>query len=430
MHFKLHPKLIGLCAGLLISTGLQAQMIELDRVAAIVDNDVVMASQVEERMQTIRAQLAERGAGELPPEEAMRAQVMDRLVLESIQLQMGERAGIQIDDATLNQTMQQLAERNGVSLEQFRAALESDGISYNHAREQVRRELIINRVRQRRVAERIQVSDQEVRNFLNSEMGRYQTSADYRLAMIVLPVSENASSEQARSQAELADELYRELREGADFTRLAVSRSGGESALEGGELGWRKAAQLPPAFASAVDSLEIGGITQPLRSPAGYHILKLLEKRGGDNLLVDEFNARHILIKPSEIRSEAEAAQLIQRLYERINAGESFETLARSFSEDPGSALNGGSLNWVTPDAMVPEFRDMLLSTPTRQVSAPFQSQFGWHILQVLDQRQVDMTDDMREQQARNLLQNRKFDEELQTWLLEIRDEAYVEIKS
>lgn len=430
MHFKLHPKLVGLCAGLLLSTGLQAQMVELDRVAAIVDNDVVMDSQVKERMNSIRAQLAERGAGELPSEEVMRNQVLDRLVLESIQLQMGERAGIQIDEATLNQTMQQLAERNGVTLDQFRAALERDGISYNAAREQVRRELIINRVRQRRVAERIQVSDQEVRNFLNSEMGRYQTAADYRLAMIVLPVSENAGSEEARRQAEAAEAIYRELQGGADFTNLAVSRSGGEHALEGGELGWRKAVQLPPAFVSAVDNIDVGGVTPPLRSPAGYHILKLLDKRGGDNLLVSEFNVRHILIKPSEIRSEAEAAQLIRRLYERIGNGESFETLARSFSEDPGSALNGGSLDWVMPDAMVPEFRDVMLETPTGQLSTPFQSQFGWHILQVMDQRQVDMTDEMREQQARNLLQNRKFEEELQTWLLEIRDEAYVEIKS
>ncbi|WP_193073134.1 peptidylprolyl isomerase [Pseudomonas sp. FME51] len=429
MHFKLHHKLAGLCAGLLLSTGLQAQMVELDRVAAIVDNDVVMQSQVQERLNTIRQQLNERGT-ELPPEEVLHTQVIDRLVLESIQLQMGERAGIRIDDASLNQTMQQLAERNGVSMEEFRATLERDGISYNQAREQIRREMIINRVRQRRVAERIQVSDQEVRNFLNSEMGRYQTSADYRLAMIVLPISENASSEEARSKAEIANQIYQELSEGADFTRLAVSRSGGEHALEGGELGWRKAAQLPPAFANAVDELEIGGTTPPLRSPAGFHILKLLEKRGGDNLLVDEFNVRHILIKPSEIRSEAETAQLIQRLYERIRAGESFETLARSFSEDPGSALNGGSLNWVTADAMVPEFREVMTTTPENQISAPFQSQFGWHILQVQGQRQVDMTDEMREQQARNLLQNRKFDEELQTWLLEIRDEAYVEIKS
>src|SRR5690554_6674434 len=405
-------------------------MVELDRVVAIVDNDVIMASQVEERVNSVRAQLSQGGSRELPPEEVLRTQVIDRLVLESIQLQMGERAGIRIDDASLNQTMQQLAERNGVTLEQFRAALDRDGINYNQAREQVRREMIINRVRQRRVAERIQVSDQEVRNFLNSEMGRYQTAADYRLAMIVLPVSENASAEEARRQSEVADEIYRELQAGADFTNLAVSRSGGEHALEGGELGWRKAAQLPPAFINAVDAAGIDGVTSPLRSPAGYHILKLLDKRGGDNLLVTEFNVRHILIKPSEIRSEDEAAQLARRLHERISNGESFETLARSFSEDPGSALNGGSLNWVTPDVMVPEFRDTMLATPPRQLSAPFQSQFGWHILQVMDQREVDMTDEMREQQARNLLQNRKFDEELQTWLQEIRDEAYVEIKS
>ncbi len=429
MHFKLHPTLISLCAGLLLSTTLQANTVELDRVAAIVENDVVMNSQVQERMSTIRTQLHERGT-EMPAEEELRSQVVERLVLESIQLQMGDRAGIRIDYATLNQTMQQLAERNGVNLEQFRAALERDGISYASAREQIRRDMIINRVRQRRVAERIQVSDQEVRNFLNSEVGRYQTSADYRLAMIVVPLSESASNDEARQKAELANEIYRELNQGADFARVAVSRSAGDTALEGGELGWRKAAQLPPAFANAIADLDIGGITPPMRSPAGLHIIKVLEKRGGENQLVDEFNVRHILIKPSEIRSEAEAAQLIQRLYERIRDGESFETLARSFSEDPGSALNGGSLNWVTADAMVPEFRDVMNMIPQGQVSVPFQSEFGWHILQVLDQRQVDMTSEMREQQARNLLQNRKFDEELQTWLLEIRDEAYVEIKN
>lgn len=429
MHFKLYRTLTGLCAGLLLSTTLQAAPVELDRVAAIVENDVVMNSQVQERMDTIRAQLRERGT-EMPDDEDLRNQVVERLVLESIQLQMGDRAGIRIDDDSLNQTMQQLAERNGVNLEQFRAALERDGISYTSAREQIRRDMIINRVRQRRVAERIQVSDQEIRNFLNSEVGRYQTSADYRLAMIVLPLSENASSEETRKKTELANEIYRELRAGADFTRIAVSRSGGDTALEGGELGWRKAAQLPPAFANAIADLEIGGITQPMRSPGGLHILKVLEKRGGENQLVDEFNVRHILIKPSEIRSEAETAQLIQRLYERIRDGESFETLARSFSEDPGSALNGGSLNWVTADSMVPEFRDVMTTIPKGQVSVPFQSEFGWHILQVLDQRQVDMTSEMREQQARNLLQNRKFDQELQTWLLEIREEAYVEIKN
>ncbi|PKM30904.1 MAG: molecular chaperone SurA [Gammaproteobacteria bacterium HGW-Gammaproteobacteria-11] len=427
MVSKLYPAVLGLCAGLLFNMA-QAQVVPLDRVAAIVDNDVVMLSQVEQRMAAVRQQLVERGA-QLPPDDILREQVLDRLVVESIQLQMGDRAGIRIDDASLNQTMAQLAERNGVSLEQFRAALERDGISYNQAREQIRQEMIINRVRQRRVAERIQVSEQEVRNFLNSEAGRIETAADYQLAMIVLPVPETATQEQVARIADTAQEIYTELRGGADFTSLAVSRSGGDTALEGGELGWRKGAQLPGPFANAIAALEIGEVTAPIRSPAGYHILKLQDKRGGDGQMVDEYQVRHILIKPSEIRSEGEAAELMQRIYERIGNGESFATLARAVSEDPGSALNGGSLNWITPDAMVPEFREVMLSSPMNQVSRPFQSQFGWHVLEVQDKRTVDMTSEMREQQARNLLQNRKFDEELQTWLLEIRGDAYVEIK-
>ncbi|MFN3579869.1 MAG: peptidylprolyl isomerase [Pseudomonas sp.] len=428
MASKLYPALISLCAGFMLSTSVQAQVVPLDRVAAIVDNDVVMASQVEQRIASVRQQLSERGT-QVPPDSVLRDQVLDRLVVESIQLQMGERAGIRIDDAALNQTMEQLAARNNVSLEEFRAALERDGISYNQAREQIRREMIINRVRQRRVAERIQVSDQEVRNFLNSEMGRIETAAEYRLAMIVLPISENASPDDVRKIAETANEIYRELRAGADFTNLAVSRSGGDTALEGGELGWRRSAQLPGPFASAVASLEVDEVTQPLRSPAGFHILKLLETRGGEGQMVEEFKVRHILIKPSEIRDDQQAAESIQRIYERIQNGESFATLARAFSEDPGSALHGGSLDWVTPDSMVPAFRDVMSTTPRNQVSRPFESQFGWHILEVQDSREVDMTSEMREQQAINLLQNRKYEQELQTWLLEIRDEAYVEIK-
>ena len=428
MVSKLSPTLLSLCAGLIFSAGAHAQVVPLDRVAAIVDNDVVMTSQLNQRLDDLRRQLAERGT-QLPPDEVLREQVLDRLVVESIQLQMGERAGIRIDDAALNQTMQQLAQRNNVTPEEFRAALERDGISYNQAREQIRREMIINRVRQRRVAERIQVSDQEVRNFLNSEMGRIETATEYRLAMIVLPISETASASEVSEIAETANESYQELREGADFTSLAVARSRGDTALEGGELGWRRSAQLPGPFASAVASLDVDGVTQPLRSPAGFHILKLLETRGGDGQMVEEFNVRHILIKPSEIRTEGEAAQLIQRIYERIQNGESFATLASAFSEDPGSALNGGSLNWVMPDSMVPEFREVMTSISPDTVSTPFQSEFGWHILEVQGTRNVDMTSEMREQQAINLIQNRKYEQELQTWLLEIRDEAYVEIK-
>ena len=427
MVSKLHSAILGLCASFLLGSVAHAQVVPLDRVAAIVDNDVVMASQVTERMAAVRDQLQERGAP-LPPEDVLREQVIDRLVLESIQLQMGERAGIRIDDGSLNQTMQQLAERNGVSLEEFRAALERDGISYNQAREQIRREMIINRVRQRRVAERIQISDQEVRNFLNSEAGRLQTAPEFRLAMIVLPVDETANEQQVRAIAETANEIYQELRAGADFGALAVSRSTGDTALEGGELGWRKSSEIPGPFADAISTLEVGEVTQPLRSPMGFHILQVQDKRGASEQLVEEYNVRHILVKPSEIRSPEETAKLSQRLYERIQAGESFAKLARGFSEDPGSALNGGSLDWVMPETMVTEFREVMTSIEPGTVSRPFESQFGWHILQVEGKRSVDMTDEMRKQQAINLLQNRRYESELQTWLMEIRDEAYVEI--
>lgn len=429
MHCKFIPAIFSLCAAMLLGSAAQAEVVPLDRVAAIVDNDVVMVSQVTERMQAVRQQLRQSGAAELPPEDELQSQVLDRLVLESIQLQMGERAGIRIDDGALNQAMQQIAARNNVTMEQFRAALERDGISFNQAREQIRREMIINRVRQRRVRDAIQVTDQEVRNFLGSEVGRYQTSADFRLAMIVLPLSESASQAEVEKTAKAAGSIYQKLQQGADFNTLAATRSAGDTALEGGELGWRKAAQLPGPFANAVSQLDIGGITQPMRSPAGFHILKLLEKRGGEGQLVTEYHVRHILIKPNEIRSESETAQLSQRLYDRINKGESFAELAKSYSEDPGSALNGGDLNWVTADSLAPEFAEVMTSIPEKQVSVPFQSQYGWHILQVTGEREVDMTDDMREQQARNLIQSRKYEEELQSWLSKIRDEAYVETK-
>ncbi|WP_223825463.1 peptidylprolyl isomerase [Halopseudomonas salina] len=427
MVSKLQTAFLGLCASFLLSSAVQAQVVPLDRVAAIVDNDVVMASQVTERMAAVRDQL-QQGGVQMPPEDVLREQVIDRLVLESIQLQMGERAGIRIDDASLNQTMQQLAARNGVTIEEFRAALERDGISYEQAREQIRREMIINRVRQRRVAERIQVSEQEIRNFLNSEAGRMQTAPEYRLAMIVLPVPEGASQDEVQSIGETAAEIYQELREGADFSSLAVSRSTDDTALEGGELGWRKTSEIPGPFASAIAPLDPGEVTEPLRSPVGFHILQVQDKRGASEQLVEEYSVRHILVKPSEIRSPEETAKLSQRLYERIQAGESFAKLARGFSEDPGSALNGGSLDWVMPETMVTEFREVMTSIEEGQVSRPFESQFGWHILQVEGKRSVDMTDDMRKQQAANLLQERKYDSELQTWLMEIRDEAYVEI--
>ena len=371
----LRPLTLGalLLGSALLATSVSAQVRPLDRIVAIVDNDVVMQSQLDQRLREVQQTIEKRGA-EMPPLDVMQQQVLERLITENLQLQIGERSGI-------------------------------------------------------RIAERIQISNQEVENFLASDLGKLQLAEEYRLANILIPIPESSDSAAIQAAEKVAADTYQQLQQGADFARLAVSRSASENALEGGDMGWRKAAQLPPPFDTQVRELSVGEVTQPVRTPPGFIILKLLDKRGGDTQVRDEVHVRHILIKPSQIRSEAESRRLIERLRSRIEAGEDFAELARNFSEDPGSALNGGDLNWIDPNSLVPEFREVMANSATGQLSEPFQSQFGWHILEVLGRRATDASAEFREQQAMNLLRNRKYDEELQAWLRQIRDEAYVEVK-
>lgn len=420
------PLLLG---ALFLGTAAHADVQPLNRVVAIVDNDVIMQTQLDARVREVQQTIAKRGS-EVPPANVLTQQVLDRLILENIQLQMGERSGIRISDEELNQAMATIAQRNGMTIEQFRDALAKDGLSFNDARDQVSREMIISRVRQRRVAERIQVTEQEVKNFLASDLGKMQLSEEFHLANIVIPVQEDASSDALQAAERRAQDLYQQARQGADFGQLAIANSASETALDGGDMGWRKAAQLPPPFDAMISAMNVGDVTEPIRTPGGFILLKVLEKRGGEAAAVrDEVNVRHILIKPSEIRTDAEAKVLADRLYQRIESGEDFAELAKNFSEDPGSALNGGSLSWIDPNALVPEFREVMNNTASGEVSKPFKSQFGWHVLQVMGRRATDSSEQVREQQALNLLRNRKYEEELQTWLRQIRDEAYVEIK-
>lgn len=423
---SLRPLALG---ALLLCATAHAEVRPLDRVVAIVDNDVIMHSQLQQRLDEVRQNLARRG-GELPPGDALAAQVLERLIVENLQLQLGERSGIRIGDEELNQALATIAQRNNLSLEQFRAALVRDGLSYEDAREQVRRELVISRVRQRRVAERVQVSEQEVQNFLASDLGKLQLGEEYRLANILVPLAEGASPADIQRAEQRARDLYAQLQRGADFARLAVANSASENALDGGEIGWRKAAQLPPPFDAMLGQMRVGEVSEPLRTPPGFILLKLLDKRGGEQGVVrEEVRVRHILLKPSEIRSDAETRELAARLYQRLRDGEDFATLAKSFSEDPGSALNGGELNWIDPNALVPEFREVMAASRIGELSQPFRSPFGWHVLEVLDRRSSDASGEAREQQALNLLRNRKYEEELQNWLRQIRDEAYVETR-
>lgn len=417
-----------LLGALLISPLAGAAVQPLNRIVAIVDTDVIMQSQLDMRLRDVHQTLAKRGA-EAPPGDVLVQQVLERLIVESLQLQIGERSGIRIADDELNQAMAGIAERNGMSLAQFQSALVQDGLSYSEAREQIRRELIINRVRQRRVAERIQVSEQEVKNFLASDLGKMHLTEEYHLANIMIPVPDNGSAQAAQEAERKTAEVYQQLRDGADFAQMAITHSGSETALDGGDMGWRKPAQLPPPFDGMVRAMSPGEFTQPVRGPGAFIILKLLDKRGGDTQVREEVHVRHILIKPSEIRSEAEARRLSERLYERIRSGEDFAELAKNFSEDPGSALNGGDMNWIDPAVLVPEFRQVMAETASGQLSQPFKTPYGWHVLQVLERRATDSSEQFRQQQAASLLRNRKYDEELQAWLRQIRDEAYVEIK-
>jgi peptidyl-prolyl cis-trans isomerase SurA len=424
---SLRPLLLG---ALLLGSAVHAAVQPLDSVVAIVDNDVIMKSQLDQRTREVRQNIAKRGDG-APPPGALEPQVLDRLILENLQLQIGDRSGIRISDEELNAAIATIAQRNNMTVDQFRKAIAQDGGSYNDARDQVRREMIISRVRQRRVADRIQVSDQEVKNFLASDQGKVQLSQEFHLATIMVGTPESATSTVIQAAAVKAKGIYDKLKAGADFGQMAVANSSSENALDGGDIGWRKAAQLPPPFGDMLGSMPIGDVTPPARTPAGFIIIKLLEKRGGEGQaqMRDEVHVRHILIKPSEIRSEEETKRLAQKLYDRIEAGEDFGDLAKSFSEDPGSALNGGDMNWVDPTALVPEFREVMNDTPQGKLSKPFKTQYGWHVLEVLGRRSTDATHQARDQQAMNVLRTRKYDEELESWLRQIRDEAYVEIK-
>ena len=388
-----------------------------------------MLSQYQTRLKEVQQTISKRGV-EVPPDDVLRQQVMERLIIDAIQLKIAERAGIRVSDEELSASMATIAERNGMTQKEFEQALSADGLSLEDAREQIRNEMIISRVRQYRVTERIQVTDQEVQNFLASDLGKMQLAEEYELANILVPVPDGATSAELDQAQKTVATIVQKLKNGGDFSQLAISYSASENALEGGDMGWRKAAQLPPPFDRLVSEMTVGQVTEPTRTPGGIIMLKLLDKRGDQVMYRDEVHVRHILLTPSEIRSPEATQKLANRLYERLSNGEDFAALAKQFSEDPGSALNGGDMNWVDPNSVVPEFREEMARTEIGQLSKPFASQFGWHVLQVLDRRSTDSSAQMREQQALNLLRNRKYDEELQTWLGQIRDEAYVEIKN
>jgi len=417
-------------AGLLTAAATVAQAVpkDLDYIVAIVDDDVVLATELVNRLSSVRKQMAA-AKMPIPPDDVMFNQMLERLIMEDIQLQMGQRAGVRIDDETLTNALEAIAKQNHMSLDEFTAALAGDGISYGDFRDEVRRELIIQRVQRGRVNQRIYISDEEIDAFLASPLGKRTLSDEYRVGHILLTVSEEAPAAVVAQAEKEANSIYEQLKAGADFRQMAIAHSSDSHALEGGDLGWRKAGELPSLFAEQVFELQKGETAPPIRSGSGFHIVQLLDKRGAGNEVVEQSLVRHILVKPSEIRSEAETQTLIQQIHDRIVAGEDFAALARLYSEDPGSALAGGDLGWAEPEKFAQEFADVLRETPTGKLSEPFRTKFGWHVLQVMDRREHNMSEDARRNLAIRTLHNRRYEEELQQWLKEIRDEAYVEIR-
>jgi peptidyl-prolyl cis-trans isomerase SurA len=405
-----------------------AQIEILDKVVAIVDEDVVLESEVQRRLATIYAQIQQSGT-QPPPQEIIVQQVLERLISERLQLNMGYSAGIRITDAELNDAMARIAKSNQLTMEQYAEQIHATGSTLSNVREEIRNEMILMRVQQGQVMRRIRISNQELDNFLNSEEGRFMTSPDVNVGHILLPVPSGKNTDEVNAILQRAQGILDQANSGTDFRQLAIANSADQTALQGGDLGWRKMAQLPGVFIEAVEKLEIDQVSKPIRSDAGYHLIKLYERKGGGEQLIEQHFARHILIKPNQIRDEATVVSQLTELRERIKAGEDFALLTKEFSEDPGSALNGGELGWSTPGMFVPEFEQTMGSIELNEVSAPFLSQFGWHILQVTERRNQDFSENISRNRAQNLLRQRKYEEELQVWLQEIRDEAFVEIK-
>ena len=428
IKISIKKRIVFILLGFLISTNTYTKIELIDRVVAVVDSGVIMESQLNSRVEEILIRLKNDKA-ELPPLNLLEEQVLDRLIIEEIQLQLADRAGIKISDSELNQTLSRVSSQNNLSLEEFRLKLEAEGTSYKSFRDTIKKELIIQRVQRGKVGAKIDISEQELENFINSEEGRTQLAEQYNVQHILLSVKSGLSEIEIEAIENEAVSLLERLENGESFEKLAASYSAGQKALEGGFLGWRTSAELPSLFAEVVSGLTVGEVAQPVRSGAGFHILKLTDKRGNTVKFLDQTLARHILIQPSEIRTENQAEVLINDIYKRLKEGEDFKQLDRQFSEDPGSKMDGGELGWSNPGDYDPAFEMTLNATEIGQLSEPVKSSFGWHIIEVMDRRNEDVSQEEQKNRAYQIIFKRKFDQELQSTLIELRAEAYVDIK-
>ncbi|MCB1672064.1 MAG: peptidylprolyl isomerase [Gammaproteobacteria bacterium] len=411
-----------------VSLSVQAQRVSLDKVIAIVDDDVILQSELNSRLADIAAQ-ARQTNRPLPPMEDLREEVLDILVLESIQLQMAERASIRFDDDTLNRVMGNLAQQNNMTFDQYVSNLQAAGV-YRQTREQIRRELTLQELQRGMVNRRINITDQEIENFLNSEMGRTTMAPDYLVQDLLIAIREGDSRQVIEDKLQFASHLVSMAESGVDFQDvMAEARLNRQYQANNTSLGWRRLEQIPSLFAELLPDMKVGEVAGPVRAGNGFHIIELADLRGGTDRIVNQTHIRHIMISPNEIRTEDQARAQVERLRERILAGEDFETLARQNSDDASSVVAGGDLDWVNEGGMPPEMEMTVNQLEIGEISEPFRTGTGWHIAEVLGRREQDLSRQFSRAQAENALRNRKYDLELQNWLLEIRESAFVEFK-
>jgi peptidyl-prolyl cis-trans isomerase SurA len=424
-------KFMALLAGLGMAYQLNAQadeVVKIDRIVAIVDQAVVTEQELESRIATVTAQFKKQGT-ELPAEAILRKQILERLITDTLQLQYAAQTGLKVDDNQLDKTIGRIAEQNQLSLAEFTEALAKDGVSMTKFRADIRNEITLARLREREVDGRVNVSESEIDNFLTSQAANNENQDEYEIAHLLIRTPEEGATEDIQKAKSKVDSALTELKAGVSFAKVSASFSDAPNALEGGSLGWKKASQMPALFLDALRAMQVGEVSAPLRSPNGFHVLKLNNKRGGNSpLVIQQTHARHILIKLSEIMSEKDGKLKIDGIKERLDNGEKFEALARQYSED-STASSGGDLNWVNPGDTVPQFEKAMNELKDLQISMPVLTQFGWHLIQVIERRSQDMSKEAARLKARQEIRAKKADEAYQDWIRELRDRAYVEIR-
>ncbi|CAK0767898.1 Chaperone SurA [Gammaproteobacteria bacterium] len=405
---------------------------DINHIVAIVDDDVITRTELDEAIHTISAQLQNQNAT-LPAFSVLERQVLERIIVQHLQIQLATSSGIKVDDETLAAAIGNIANHNQISLAEFRAVLERDGYNFEKFREDIRSQLIVGRLQQREVANHVTVTDQEVNDFLASTHSQHgeniKDDGEWQLAQILIAIPEGASPERIQNAREKADALLKRLNAGEDFRALAISESDGRDALEGGDLGWRPKNRIPSLFTNTILGMRKGDIAGPMRSPAGFHIIKLVDYRGQMKDIVTQTRARHILIRTNENTGDEDARARLSQLRLRIQGGDDFGELARAHSEDSATAANQGALGWVNQGDLVPEFEQEMNALALNAISEPFKTPFGWHIVQVLERRKQDNAQENSRTKAMEAIRIRKTEEELEAWIRRLREEAYVEIR-